>query len=148
MTKSRKPWTGGFVLTIDYGQLAADLYSSENAQGTLVCYSRHAVGNDPFQHMGQQDITCHVDFTSLMRLGDGRGLTTAGYTTQREFLNNLGFASYLEHLDTQGLSEARREFNRRAMMSLVDPEEYGGFKVLAQSKGAGRDIELLGFGGG
>src|SRR5262245_48843479 len=44
-------WTGqlaqaldrGFILTIDYGQLAPDLYSLQHSQGTLVCYHRHVV---------------------------------------------------------------------------------------------------------
>ena len=75
----------GFILTIDYGQLATDLYSPRNAQGTLVCYSRHAVSSDPYQHIGQQDITCQVDFTSLMRLGERHGLATVGYALQSRF---------------------------------------------------------------
>ena len=135
----------GFVLTIDYGELAPDLYSPHNHQGTLICYHRHAVGGDPYQHIGQQDITCQVDFTSLMRLGELHGLSPAGYALQHQFLTNLGFASYLNALDAQGLSAARAELSRMAMMALVDPEEYGAFKVLAQVKGDGAGIDLLGF---
>ena len=146
-------WTGqlaqaldrGFILTIDYGQLATDLYSLQNNQGTLVCYNRHVVSSDPYQHIGQQDITCQVDFTSLMRLGDQHGLATVGYALQRQFLTNLGFSSCLDALQTQGLSAARTALSRMAMMTLVDPDEYGDFKVLAQAKGHGLDIELLGF---
>ena len=148
-------WTGqiaralgrGVILTIDYGGLAADLYSPQNAGGTLVCYSRHAASSDPYQDIGRQDITCQVDFTSLMRLGGRHGLTTVGYTSQSRFLGNLGFSAFLEALPAQGLSDARRELNRMAMMTLVDPDEYGDFKVLAQAKGEGLGIELLGFGG-
>jgi SAM-dependent MidA family methyltransferase len=146
-------WTGqlaqaldrGFILTIDYGQLATDLYSHQNNQGTLVCYHRHVVSSDPYQHIGHQDMTCQVDFTSLMRLGEQHGLATVGYTLQRQFLTNLGFSSCLEALQTQGFSAARTALSRMAMMALVDPEEYGDFKVLAQAKGHGLDIELLGF---
>jgi SAM-dependent MidA family methyltransferase len=146
-------WTGqlvqaldrGFILTIDYGQLATDLYSRQNNQGTLVCYHRHVVSSDPYQHIGQQDITCQVDFTSLIRLGDRHGLATVGYTLQRQFLTNLGFSSCLDALQTQGLSAARTALSRMAMMALVDPEEYGDFKVLAQAKGHGVGIALLGF---
>ncbi len=146
-------WTGqlsraldrGFILTIDYGQLATDLYSLQNNQGTLVCYNRHVVSSDPYQHIGQQDITCQVDFTSLMRLGDRHGLATVGYALQRQFLTNLGFSSCLDALQTQGLSAARTALSRMAMMTLVDPEEYGDFKVLAQAKGNGLGIDLLGF---
>jgi SAM-dependent MidA family methyltransferase len=146
-------WTGqlaqaldrGFILTIDYGQLATDLYAPQNNQGTLVCYHRHVVSSDPYQHIGQQDITCQVDFTSLMRLGDRHGLATVGYALQRQFLTNLGFSSCLDALQTQGLSAARTALSRMAMMTLVDPDEYGDFKVLAQAKGHGVGIALLGF---
>jgi SAM-dependent MidA family methyltransferase len=146
-------WTGqlakaldrGFILTIDYGHLATDLYSPQNNQGTLVCYHRHIVSSDPYQHLGQQDITCQVDFTAVMRLGDRHDLATVGYTLQRQFLTNLGFSSFLDALQTQGLSTARTALSRMAMMALVDPEEYGDFKVLAQAKGHGLGIELLGF---
>ncbi len=137
----------GFILTIDYGELATDLYSPQNARGTLVCYNRHIVSSDPYQHIGQQDITCQVDFTSLMRMGDRHGLTTVAYSLQSRFLTNLGFYSFLDALQTQGKSAALTEFNRMAMMTLVDPEEYGDFKVLAQAKGMGLDVELLGFEG-
>ena len=146
-------WTGqlsraldrGFVLTIDYGQLATDLYSPQNAQGTLVCYYRHVVSSDPFQHIGQQDITCQVDFTSLMRLGDRHGLATVGYALQSQFLANLGFSSFLDALQKPGLSAARTALSRLAMMTLVDSDEYGDFKVLAQAKGNGLATALLGF---
>lgn len=146
-------WTGqlsrtldrGFILTIDYGQLATDLYSPQNSHGTLICYNRHVVSSDPYQHIGQQDITCQVDFTSLMRLGDQHGLATVGYALQRQFLTNLGFSSFLDALQTQGLSAARTALSRMAMMTLVDSEEYGDYKVLAQVKGNGLGIDLLGF---
>lgn len=135
----------GFVLTIDYGQHAAGLYAPENNQGTMVCYHQHDVRDDPYQDIGQQDITCHVDFTTLMRLGEQHGLATLGYTPQRDFLMSLGFSACVDALDTQGLSAARSALSRMAMMSLIDPEQYGGLKVLAQAKGIGLDGELLGF---
>ena len=137
----------GFALTIDYGEPAADLYSPRNAGGTLVCYRQHVAGADPYQYLGEQDITCQVDFTSLMRLGEREGLSTAGYTRQSRFLENLGFSELLEDLDGQGLSAARREFSRMALMTLVDPQEYGDFKVLAQAKGLDPNVELMGFEG-
>ncbi len=135
----------GYVLTIDYGKSAKDLYSPENAQGTLVCFNRHVVSGDPYRYIGQQDITCQVDFTSLMRAGDRHGLATVGYARQRRFLANLGFGSFLDALQRQGMSAAREELNRMAMLTLVDPDEYGDFKVLAQAKGVGAGVELQGF---
>ena len=135
----------GFVLTIDYGGLASELYSSQNAGGTLVCFRSHSISGDPYLHIGQQDITCQVDFTTLMRAGMQHGLSTVGYARQNQFLENLGFASFLDANQTQGLSAARTELNRIAMMTLVDPNEYGNLRVLAQAKGLGSGIKLSGF---
>ena len=135
----------GFVLTIDYGDLAARLYAPGNSEGTLVCYRRHVAGADPYEHVGEQDITCHVDFTSLMRIGEQHGLAPVGYTEQRRFLENLGFAACLAALDAQGRSAARTELNRMAMLALVDPEQYGDLKVLVQAKGIDEHARLLGF---
>ena len=135
----------GFVLTIDYGQLTTDLYSLQNTQGTLVCFNRHAISSEPYEHIGHQDITCQVDFTSLMRAGERHGLVTVGYTLQSQFLTNLGFSSFLDALQEQDMSAARMELSRIAMMTLVNPDEYGDFKVLAQVKGNGLETDLLGF---
>ena len=64
---------------------------------------------------------------------------------QSQFLTNLGFSSFLDALQAQDLSDARMELGRMALMSLVDSDEYGDFKVLAQAKGNGLGAELLGF---
>jgi SAM-dependent MidA family methyltransferase len=137
----------GFVLTIDYGQLAPDLYSVKNSLGTMVCHHQHSVSDDPYQHIGNQDITCQVDFTSLLAAGNCYGLTTVGYTPQSQFLQNLGFSSFLDKLQILDLTAARKELNRIAMMTLVDAEEYGDLKVLAQAKGIELDSNLQGFQG-
>ena len=137
----------GFVLTIDYGQSATDLCSPQNAQGTVVCHRRHAVDDNPYRNIGEQDITCQVDFTSLSLVGKRHGLATVGYTTQSRFLANLGFYSFLDAQQPHGRSTARMELSRIAMMTLVDPSEYGDFKVLAQAKGIELSIDLMGFEG-
>jgi SAM-dependent MidA family methyltransferase len=136
----------GFVLTIDYGEEATNLYAPSNDRETLICYRQHIAGNNPYENVAEQDITCHVDFTTLMRLGERRGLATVGYAPQREFLMKLGLCSFIDALDAQGLSAARTALNRMAMTALVDPEEYGDLKVLAQSKGVAPDAALSGFG--
>ena len=64
----------GFVLTIDYGYPAAELYDARRSQGTLRCYYRHTLTGDPYRHIGEQDITAHVDFTAVASLGQRYGL--------------------------------------------------------------------------
>jgi len=137
----------GFILTIDYGDLADGLYSLRNSGETLYSIGKHIVDADLYESAGRRDITCQVDFTSLMRLGDQHGLSNVGYLRQSRFLENLGIASYLDELDRQELSAARKELNRIAIMSLVDPDDYGAIAALAQAKGMGPGVKLMGFEG-
>ncbi|MDE2841836.1 MAG: SAM-dependent methyltransferase [Chloroflexota bacterium] len=137
----------GFILTIDYGDLADGLYSLQNSGETLYSVGKHIVDAVPYESPGRRDITCQVDFTSLMRLGEQHGLDTVGYVQQRQFLDNLGISSYLAELENREVSAARKELNRIAMTSLVDPDDYGSIKVLAQSKGMAPDVGLMGFRG-
>ena len=80
-----------------------------------------------------------------METGHQYGLTTVGYTKQNKFLESLGFSSFLNTLQSLALSDARTELNRIAMMTLVDSQEYGDFKVLAQAKDIDVEFDLLGF---
>ena len=135
----------GVVLTFDYGHLAQDIYSPQRSRGTLRCYYRHTLGSNPYHRIGQQDITAHVDFTSLMRSGEEHGLDTVGFTLQRHFLNNLGASLFLESLKERHLTQRELDANRMALLELVRPGEMGEFKVLAQAKGLDGDVDLLGF---
>ncbi len=56
----------GFVITIDYGHLAEELYSEEMFCGTLMCYYEHTTSENPYERAGKQDITSHVNFSSIM----------------------------------------------------------------------------------
>ena len=86
-----------------------------------------------------------MDFTSLTYWGEEHGLTTAGFTSQREFLYNLGFPWRLASLNERSLSQRELDANRMAMLELVKPGEMGDFKVLAQSKGLPTGTQLHGF---
>jgi len=125
----------GFVLTIDYGQSANSLYSPRNAQGTLVCHRRHAVGDDPYRDIGEQDITAHVDFTSVMLEGRGVGLEPVAFGQQARFLRGLGFGQMLQRLRSMPLSDAEHNANRMGMLDLVRPGGLGDFRALLQAKG-------------
>ena len=88
----------GFVLTFDYGYEAEDLYAPWRSDGTLLCFYRHNPSGDPYARLGRQDITSHVDFTTLRRAGEEAGLQTLGLTSQSDFLSNLGIAEALAPL--------------------------------------------------
>ena len=55
----------GFVVTIDYGREAAELYSHERFRGTLTTFYRHVQTDNPYVRVGRQDMTSQVDFTTL-----------------------------------------------------------------------------------
>ncbi len=125
----------GFIITIDYGYLASELYAPERHQGTLMTYYRHICASDPYVRIGEQDITTHVDFTTLIRSGESKGLRFASLVSQREFLLNLGLDIFIQALTDRNLSYPDYMANRFSMLELVRPEGTGDFKVLIQSKG-------------
>lgn len=136
----------GCVLTIDYGHPARDLYSSSRFSGALACHYRHTPNSQPLRRIGRQDITAHVDFTSLAKAGERYGLQPCQLLTQREFLGNLGIVAVKDGLGAQRLSAAQYNANLMGLGNLVDPDALGGFKVLIQSKGV--ELEnLSGLGG-
>ena len=124
----------GVLLTIDYGHSVRELYSDQRRRGTLTCFYKHTQTNDPYRHVGKQDITAQVDFTSLMDVGKRRGMDTLGFATQREFLNNLGLGRFMTDIRASGLKQQEMEANRMGMLDISRPGGMGDFKVLAQGK--------------
>ncbi|MCP9463982.1 MAG: SAM-dependent methyltransferase [Nitrospira sp.] len=121
----------GFVLTIDYGHTAQDLYSPARRNGTFLCYFRHSINETPFLRVGFQDMTAHVDFSSLAEAGKAEGLSVTGFTNQLSFLAGLGVEAMIAELEPES-----PEF--RAALHLLKPHGMGGiFKVLIQQKGMG-----------
>ena len=140
-----RPWLGdvvraldkGFVITIDYGYEAAELYSQRRRFGTLQTYYRHTEGSSPYQRIGRQDISAHVDFSLLQSEGYAVGLNTLAYMTQAELLQGLGFNDLLNRLRQTPMPEHERNANLMSMRELVKPEGLGGFKALVQEKATG-----------
>lgn len=134
----------GFVLTIDYGYPAAELYGFHRRTGTLLCYRQHQADDDPYSAVGEKDITSHVDFTALRQAGEEAGLTTLWFGEQYRFLLGLGFFEELLRLQEQCTDEREARALRLTLKNLILPEQGMGetFKVLVQGKGIGRP-ELL-----
>ncbi len=124
----------GFILTIDYGYEANELYGPAQRRGTLMCYRRHQAHENPYVHVGEQDITAHVDFTSLVGAGREVGLTPVLLTTQAKFLIAAGLLHRMAEQDP-ALSTTQQMRRRLAMKPLIMPGGMGEvFKVLLQSK--------------
>ena len=134
----------GFVITVDYGYLADELYSATRTRGTLQTYYRHVDGSSPYQRIGRQDLTAHVDFSLLMSEGESAGLDSVAYMTQGDYLKGLGLESMMERVRRLELPLRERTANLKAMRELADAEGFGKFRVLVQSKGiSGLTVESL-----
>ena len=125
----------GFVLTIDYGSLADELYAPHRQEGTLRCYYKHRVSENPYERVGEQDVTSRVNFTALIRKGEEAGLNFTGLVPQYRFLIGLGFIDEMETME-RGLSEIDGLQLRLSLKHLIDPEMGMGeaFHVLIQHK--------------
>jgi SAM-dependent MidA family methyltransferase len=124
----------GYVLTLDYGYEASDLYAPWRWRGTLLTFYRHTSGDDPYARIGRQDITASVDFTSVRRAGEAAGLTTLSRMTQAEFLAGLGIGEALASPPDATQLEAYYSL-RKAVVELTDPAGLGRITVLTMSKG-------------
>jgi SAM-dependent MidA family methyltransferase len=129
----------GFVLTIDYGYLAPELFNPSRMRGTFMCFHKHTTNENPYVNIGEQDITAHVDFSNLIRVGEFVGLNTVKYTTQGQFLIDWGILDIAQrYSDGEKSSDISLQRNRIAIKNLFLPELMGDrFKVLIQEKNLG-----------
>jgi SAM-dependent MidA family methyltransferase len=116
----------GIVLSFDYGYLQKELYSPKRFEGTYRCFHNHKLSVNPYQNIGEQDITSSVDFSSLINCGQQVRLNTIKYTTQGQFLVDWGILDIIEKAS---------EKERVTIKNLFLPGSMGDmFKVLIQEK--------------
>jgi SAM-dependent MidA family methyltransferase len=125
----------GYVITIDYGSLSSDLYNSRRSIGTLLCYYKHHKNDNPYQFIGQQDITTHINFSALAHWGSQFGMDCCGIVDQAQFLLALGIKEYQNstlNKNSNNLALAMQEslINYRLLIDMGMK-----FKVLIQQKG-------------
>lgn len=127
----------GYVLTVDYGYPADELYAPLRKSGTLLCYYQHTTEENPYIRVGQQDITSHINFSALMARGDELGIRTVWFGEQYRFLLGAGLMEEMLALEASGASEIELIKNRLALKKLMLPDGGMGdtFKVLIQAKG-------------
>jgi SAM-dependent MidA family methyltransferase len=128
----------GFIIVVDYGHESRELYSPSHSAGTLTTFRGHrSVGSESsapapawLQAPGDQDITAHVDFTSVRAAAEGEGLQTLGFLDQTYFL--LGLVD--DHWSAKAVAESRMG----ALKTLVMPGGLGStHKVIIFGKGVG-----------
>ncbi|MGD0281699.1 MAG: SAM-dependent methyltransferase [Dissulfurispiraceae bacterium] len=140
----------GFIATVDYGYSSAEYYSEERNTGTLLCYYKHQVNENPYQNIGEQDITAHVNFSSVKKWGEELGLRTDGYCPQGTYLVSLGIDEVITEIyggppDSFPAPESFRLFEMAQIKGLIFPQGMGAsHQVMVQSKGID-EVKLRGF---
>jgi hypothetical protein len=127
-TEQRRPPALGIQgLWRDLVDLAAveDQHPLARRQGTLAVHSAGRRGGDPLSRPGEVDLTAHVNWDDLLRVGEKEGLATRGIFRQGRYLAEAGI------LDLAGSEREKWRVYR-----LVDPEGMGEeISVLVQSRG-------------
>ena len=108
---------------MDYGFERTEYFAPHHKDGHLLCYHGTRRARIPYEHIGEQDITAHVEFTSLIEHGKTLGLEPVLFTTQERYLMRIGEAEILA--DTR-LATPRHQ--------LLHPTMGHAFKVLVQRK--------------
>lgn len=122
----------GVILLFDYGYGRAEYYHSDRSMGTLMCYRAQTRHDDPFLWVGAQDMTAHVDFTTVAEAAIDANLQLAGYTTQAAFLFSCGLIQVSEETPLT----IEEQFHQGQMIKkLILPSEMGeAIKVMALTK--------------
>lgn len=136
LSKTANSFSNGYLLILDYGYEARRLYASWRQTGTLLCYHRQTVTDDPYQFIGRQDMTSHIDFTSLALDAEAAGLNLLGYTDQSRFLTALGVTTSLQSPKAGGRAVQEYYARRRATEALTDPSGLGRIRVVLLGKHA------------
>ena len=132
----------GVILMIDYGFSASEYYHPQRNLGTLMCHYQHYAHTDPLLNIGLQDITAHVNFSSIAYAGVDNGLQLSGFCSQAQFLMNCGILELMARVSPSDM--ARYTPLAAAAQKLLSPAEMGDlFKVIAFSKNM--PVPLLGF---
>jgi SAM-dependent MidA family methyltransferase len=128
----------GFIIVIDYGHEAPELYGVTHAGGTLTTFTRHTMAGAEsapaapwLMTPGEQDITAHVDFTTVRCAAEAEGLATLGFLDQTYFLMGL-----IEQ-GSQGAQGSRRssqgsEGAQGSRPNLVNPENLENLDLNAR----------------
>lgn len=137
----------GFVLTIDYGHEASELFDAHHMAGTVLAYANHRASEEYFAAPGKQDLTAHVNFTAMRLWGERASLSTLGLVSQTAFLLALGQRNEFADLYEDDASETERVRARLQLKTLIFPEGMGErFQVLIHQKGQ-RPVSLTGLSG-
>ncbi len=120
----------GRLMTIDYGFTSDEFFSPARPHGTLRAYFRHHASDDLLANVGEQDLTAHINFSGIQKIGEEAGLSTEGFLTQAQFLTQILARASKDNSLGKWTSAQARQFQ-----TLTHPEHLGrAFRVLVQTR--------------
>ena len=130
------------IFFVDYGFHQQELFHQDRIEGTLMCHYKHYAHANPFEFLGAQDITWHINFSQIANVAKNEKCTIGGFVSQANFLINAGALDLLAEYNPNNISEFKTQTN--AFQKLISPAEMGDLvKVLSINKNA--DINTMGF---
>jgi SAM-dependent MidA family methyltransferase len=136
----------GIVIVIDYGYTREEQLAGRY-RGTVTAFRQHSLSANPYEALGQQDITAHVNFTVLAAAAEQNGMQVQPLLTQSQFLMGIGEQNqFADAFEDCRLPQERAKVSLQ-LKHLVTPAGMGeSFHVLVASKGidADRAATLLG----
>ncbi|MFV8269554.1 class I SAM-dependent methyltransferase [Flavobacterium sp. GT2N3] len=124
----------GYIITIDYGSLSSELYNNRRGCGTLLCYHKHQKNENPYQFIGEQDITTHINFSALSQWGSQYGIESCGMVNQSHFLLGLGIKEYQNSALIKNKSSLQSATHEALINYKLLVDMGMKFKVLIQQK--------------
>lgn len=126
----------GFVVAVDYGASAEDLYSANaNRQGTLRGFRRHQFVDDLLAQPGEHDLTTTVNWSLIRSAATRNGFEVVELTRQDKFLLAAGFIEQLEIALQDCEGEAERLRISAAAREMILPDGMAAsFQVLVLKK--------------
>jgi len=127
----------GYVVTVDYGAEASDLYDPVlRPRGTLRAFSKHQFVDDVLHAPGEYDITSSVNWTQVKATGERLGLEVVEFASQDKFLLRAGLlealGKRLERIETKA-DQVRLTTDAREM--ILPGGMASSFQVLVQKRG-------------
>jgi len=125
----------GGLLAVDYGHPTATLYGPARRSGTLVAQQRFALFDDVLVSPGDRDLTAHVDFGNLQRVGERLSLHYEPLCSLRVFLIGMGATADQEGAPLEA---------RMALRHLLVSEIADSHSVAFLHKGLAENVPMFG----
>ena len=125
----------GYVITVDYGVEAYELYSTSRPLGSLRAFRKHQVRESILDDPGFQDLTTTVNWTQVKRAGEAVELKTVELKRLDGFLMSEGLLEELEQRVVDATDNTERVQLRTSAREMILPGGMAtSFQVLIQQK--------------